>query len=39
MVHFMGGKQRNKGHKRRADELLKYRQDGFDLVVYILSVW
>ena len=30
MVHFTGGKQRNKDHKGRADESLKGMQGGFD---------
>ena len=30
MVHFLGGKQRNKGHKRRVDESLKGMKGGFD---------
>ena len=38
MVHFTGGKQRNKGHKRRVDESLKGRQGGFDpCCIHILS--
>ena len=39
MVHFTGGKQRNNDHKRRVDELLKYRQEGFDLCcIHIVSL-
>ena len=30
MVHFTGGKQRNKVHERRVDESLKGMQGGFD---------
>ena len=39
MVHFKGGKQRNKDHKRRVDELLKCRQERFDLCcIHIVSL-
>ena len=39
MVHFTGGKQRNKDHKRRVDELLKCRQERFDLCcIHIVSL-
>ena len=39
MVHFTGAKQRNKDHKRRVDELLKCRQERFDLCcIHIVSL-
>ena len=39
MVHFTGGKQRNKDRKRRVDELLKGRQEGFDpCCIHIVSL-
>ena len=39
MVRFTGGKQRNKDHKRRVDELLKGRQEGFDpCCIHIVSL-
>ena len=39
MVHFTRGKQRNKGHKRRVDELLKFGQERFDpCCIHIVSL-
>ena len=39
MVHFTGGKQGNKDHKRRVDKLLKCRQERFDLCcIHIVSL-
>ena len=39
MVHFMGGKQRNEGNKRRVDEPLKYKQERFDsCYIHIVSL-
>ena len=39
MVHFTGGKQRNKDHKGRADKSLKGMQGGFDpCCIHIVSL-
>ena len=39
IVHFTGGKQRNKGHKKRVDESLKGMQGGFDpCCIHIVSL-
>ena len=39
MVHFTRGKQRNKGHKSRVDELLKGMQGGFDpCCIHVVSL-
>ena len=37
MVHFTGGRQRNKDHKRRIGELLNVGEKGLIFVVYMLS--
>ena len=38
MVCFTGGKQRNEGHERRVDKLLKCRQGRFDpCCIHIVS--
>ena len=39
MVRFMGGKQRNKYHKRQIDESLKGKQERFDpCCIHIVSL-
>ena len=39
MVHFTGEEQRNEDHKRRVDELLKCRQEGFDpCCIHVVSL-
>ena len=39
MVHFTGGKQRNKDHKRGVDEPLKGKQERFDpCCIHIVSL-
>ena len=39
MVRFTGGKQRNESHKRRVDELLKFKQERFDpCCIHIVSL-